>query len=148
MRKLNFIRLHASAVSCDGGERDSGTSEAWESFVRHVDEAWALPELQETDAGWRSAFVDRASQLLSKLPRREDGEHAEWLNETPEGGGARFNAMEACLRRHAGEIHSTRVWYQVPWESDDLIPPTQSGIVPATRTAATRIGLRRSLATT
>ena len=53
-------------------------------------------------------WINRAEQLLSKMPDPSDGEHAAWLDpaNNPKGAeqGKHFNNIDAVIRHHKGEI--------------------------------------------
>ena len=84
-------------------------SPAWKQFADKVAGTWAFPDLTPGE-GDKAVFVDRCKQLMKKLPSHEDGEHATWLDpakKKPQRAAAdvqEFNTMNACLRRHHGEV--------------------------------------------
>ena len=118
-RQIGLFKLHAAAEV----SKDEAGSE-WGEFVHTVDKTWDMPDVVEiTGSTTRTAFIDRAGQLISKMPSRGDGPHAAWLQETTaERSGGLQNTLEACLRRHQGEMRTCKVPYRVRWEEGDPWP--------------------------
>ena len=85
---------------------------------------WAFPDLMPQNDTLKAVWVSRAEQLLSKLPKATDGEHARWLKTQEEsaGQGEQFNSIDAILRRHHGEIKVMDVPRWVWWEEATPYP--------------------------
>ena len=116
-RKMGLLSLMAAPTSVNPGDE-------FAHYRDHVMKDWAFPDLTPKDDKLKAVWVNRAEQLLSKLPKHTDGEHAQWLN-TPEestGQGQRFNSIDAILRRHNGEIKVMDVPRWIQWEEATPYP--------------------------
>ena len=113
MRKLGLFDLDVAAHASGRGEDSQ-----WEEFLEKVDKKWDLPEVKEVCARrTQTVFIDRIGQLISKMPSRADGDHAKWMKDeaTAQRSGSLSSPLDACLRKHHGEIRSCKVEYRVRW---------------------------------
>ena len=123
MRKLGLFKvMQASDVTQESPE--------WQEFKSRVADTWGFPDLEEelSEVEEKTVFVDRCKQLLKKLPSHQDGKHAEWLHpakKKTQGSAARgeeFNTMNACLKRHQGQVKVMDVKYLVEIDNASEAP--------------------------
>ena len=53
----------------------------WQAYMTDILGAWEISEVEPGDDEAKAAWISRSAELLTKLPRKEDGAHAEWLKE-------------------------------------------------------------------
>ena len=83
-RKMGFLDLAEGAG--DGGATDDMKSK-WEAYITQILGKWDdhcrgdASEVEPGDGEPKEDWISRSAELLTKLPRKEDGQHADWLEE-------------------------------------------------------------------